>query len=537
VICPFRASSSQYGAGGHAGIDISLNAGSRVCASAPGKVAFAGNTPLGRCVSIFHEGGFKSTYVSLGSISAKQGEIVSGGQPIGSSDGSADKSSQVPHLHFGIYLNGVPVDPIPLLRGLLLDPEKALFLGPWEDAKALEAYVERHNRGNFFTWLGGGLKAIGGGIAAACKETGKAFGSLAASAWKGVCRGASWLGGRVGSWLGKAFRSFYEHCLKPWLGPACRAIAGAARKVWSNRYVQALVAGVTAAVLVVLAVVGLALLIGASIAATVVAAAIGAIAAVGYAFYYAATSGASFSFAGCFLSSLAVGGAAGIGSLLLSVMAPLISSGWVHIGLAGFAKGFLIHGFVDSAGYVVFCLATGREVSPLAVLACFLIGGLMGGFGKLFMTGLFSEGTIQSLAAGWLSSGGSIFSSEGVEAISAFASELAARFVQKVVYVVFCGCATFLGDLTVRACMGLRPSVWESLLSFSTGMFLGTVSLAVQGQGITGIISKLTAGRLKFGSDLVKAVVGKGFSWSVKEGFPALVKKLNRSARALRQES
>ena len=278
-------------------------------------------------------------------------------------------------------------------------------------------------------------------------------------------------------------------------------------------------------------------MIGASIVATIVAAAVGAVAAIGYAFYYAATSGDAFSFTTCFLSSLAVGAAAGLSSLLLSFMAPLISNGWASIGFLGFAKGFLIHGFVDSTAYIVLCLATGREVAPMGVLSTFLLGGLMGGFGKLFMAGLFSEGSMQALAAGWLASGGGFLSAEGAAGITAYAGALMARFIQKLVYVFFCGCTGFLGDVIIRACIGGRPSVLESLLSFSGGLVLGTVSLAGSGQGITGLITRLTAGKITFSSEAAKAIVGKVFSWSLKDAFPALVRKLKRGERALRRDA
>jgi hypothetical protein len=64
-------------------------------------------------------------------------------------------------------------------------------------------------------------------------------------------------------------------------------------------------------------------------------------------------------------------------------------------------------------------------------------------------------------------------------------------------------------------------------------MVMGGISLAAQGQGITGFITRLTAGRLKVTSDLLKAIVGKGFSWSLKDGFPGLIRRLKRSERTL----
>jgi hypothetical protein len=386
VTAPFRPPHGPYGAGGHAGIDISLPPGSEVRASAQGTVSFCGGTPLGLCVSVMHKAGFKTTYVSLESCVVRRGQKVERGQLVGKSDGTKDRSSSLPHLHFGLFLNGQAIDPLPMLQGRLLDPGDCLFLGPWEDEGAVDAYFERHGQGGFLDWLGKGFKSVGGALKGAAKAVGK----VAATAWKWTCRAAGY--------VGHLFQGFYRHCLEPWVSPLAEGVASAARWLWSNRFVQALVAGIAAAAIICLAVVGVALALGASLVTTVVAAVVGAVAAIGYALYYAFASGDSFSFATCFLTSLAVGGAAAASSLLLSYMAPLIGAGWSQLGWMGLAKSFLVNGGVDSVAYIVFCLATGREVSPWGVLASLVIGGLMGGLGKLFTSGLLAGGTTQAMA-------------------------------------------------------------------------------------------------------------------------------------------
>ena len=215
VICPFRPAQGPYGAGGHAGIDIALGKGSRVCASAAGTVSFAGFTPLGVCVSVVHRGGFKTTYVSLESAAVRRGQRVEAGQTVGASDGGRDPSSSSPHLHFGLFLNGVAIDPLPLLEGRLLDPEECLFLGPWEDKGAVEAYLSRHDSGGFFGWLGRGIKRVGRALGSACRAVVGAAGKVAGAAWGWTCRAARAVGG--------AFQAFYRTCIEPWFSPSARA--------------------------------------------------------------------------------------------------------------------------------------------------------------------------------------------------------------------------------------------------------------------------------------------------------------------------
>ncbi len=516
VLIPFVAAQGRYGAGGHAGIDISLARGSEVRSSADGTVSFAGNTPVGICVSVIHDGGFKTTYVSLASATVKRGQELRCGQVLGTSDGSKDRSSSSPHLHFGIYLNGVAIDPIPLLQGGLLDPGESLFLGPWEDQEAFDAYFSHQQGGGFFDWLGRGLSAAGRAIANACK-------TLAGAAWRWTCRAARAVGG--------AAAAFYHTCIEPWFSPLCRGVAEAARAVLSNRYVQALLAGLAAAALVCLAVVGIAFLFGLSLLVTVTAAVVGSLAAIGYAVYYAFASGDAFSFGGCFLASLSVGAAAAGTCLLLSYLAPLIGSGWSGLGWMGFGKAFLVHGVADSLVYIVFCLITGREVSPMCVLASFLIGGVTGGIGKLVTTGLLSQGAAQAVAAGWLSSGGTLLGTRGAAAISTLAWASVRRLADRAAYVVLCGCTGFLGDVLVRGLSGGTPSITESLLCFGGGCLAGMVHLAAGGKGLAGVLSRVSRGRIEISSDLLKALLSKSFARGFKEGASLLLRRLGGRGR------
>jgi murein DD-endopeptidase MepM/ murein hydrolase activator NlpD len=108
-IDPFRRKQSF-----HQGLDIGARFGAPVHAAANGKVLRHGW--LGSCgmgILIEHEGGFRTLYCHLSQILAQLYENVQAGQKIGKI-GSTGRSTS-PHLHFGLFLNGRAVDPIPYL--------------------------------------------------------------------------------------------------------------------------------------------------------------------------------------------------------------------------------------------------------------------------------------------------------------------------------------------------------------------------------------------------------------------------------------
>jgi hypothetical protein len=101
----------------HYGIDITAAAGSTVVAADDGKVSFAGQTPLGLCVSILHANGVKTTYLPLGHMGVSKGDAVSKGLAIGTAAAAGDLSSSSPHLHLGAIFAGEYIDPEALLAG------------------------------------------------------------------------------------------------------------------------------------------------------------------------------------------------------------------------------------------------------------------------------------------------------------------------------------------------------------------------------------------------------------------------------------
>jgi murein DD-endopeptidase MepM/ murein hydrolase activator NlpD len=98
----------------HAGTDIGAPYGSPVWASKSGQVIFSGwNGGYGYCVIIAHTGGFSTLYGHLADLAVGVGDRVEQGETIGWV-GSTGWSTG-PHLHFEIWVAGVPTDPMNFL--------------------------------------------------------------------------------------------------------------------------------------------------------------------------------------------------------------------------------------------------------------------------------------------------------------------------------------------------------------------------------------------------------------------------------------
>ncbi len=99
----------------HSGLDIALPEGTPVKAANRGKVALVGDFYLpGKTVILDHGLGIYTVYCHLKKILVQKGELVAKGETLALSG----KSGRVtgPHLHFGVYIQGVKVDPKVLLE-------------------------------------------------------------------------------------------------------------------------------------------------------------------------------------------------------------------------------------------------------------------------------------------------------------------------------------------------------------------------------------------------------------------------------------
>jgi murein DD-endopeptidase MepM/ murein hydrolase activator NlpD len=119
VLRAFDPPDSFYGSG-HRGIDIAAPVGTPVVAPADGTVVFAGPVGGSLFLTIDHGGGVESTCSWLSALSVRAGDVVTAGQAIATS-GWGHPTEPVPHLHFGVKLDDVYVDPLTYLSSPSLD--------------------------------------------------------------------------------------------------------------------------------------------------------------------------------------------------------------------------------------------------------------------------------------------------------------------------------------------------------------------------------------------------------------------------------
>ncbi len=100
----------------HKGVDYAGGYGSPVVAPAAGKIRLVGKEAEGfhvhgNVVGIDHGQGVLSIFLHLQDINVKEGDFVQPGQKIGTVGSTG--ASTGPHLHWGLYVNGIAVDPVP----------------------------------------------------------------------------------------------------------------------------------------------------------------------------------------------------------------------------------------------------------------------------------------------------------------------------------------------------------------------------------------------------------------------------------------
>jgi murein DD-endopeptidase MepM/ murein hydrolase activator NlpD len=100
----------------HRGVDYGGAMGSPVVAPAAGRVALVGRESQGfeihgNVIGLDHGQGVASILMHLNRIDVKEGDFVQPGQVIGTVGSSG--ASTGPHLHWGLYVQGKAVDPVP----------------------------------------------------------------------------------------------------------------------------------------------------------------------------------------------------------------------------------------------------------------------------------------------------------------------------------------------------------------------------------------------------------------------------------------
>jgi murein DD-endopeptidase MepM/ murein hydrolase activator NlpD len=99
----------------HYGLDLAGKVGAKVAAANAGKVVLVRDCwASGNTIVIFHGAGLYSTYLHLSRTLVDEGAVVARGQPIG----LVGKTGRVsgPHLHWGVKVNDLYVDPESILR-------------------------------------------------------------------------------------------------------------------------------------------------------------------------------------------------------------------------------------------------------------------------------------------------------------------------------------------------------------------------------------------------------------------------------------
>ncbi len=108
---PFTGEGTEF----HTGIDIGVHYGTPVEAAGAGVVVFVGyNGDYGTMITIDHGNGYQTMYCHLSRVLTAVGKRVRKGDVIGLV-GTTGRTTG-PHLHFGATLNGVLINPRPLLK-------------------------------------------------------------------------------------------------------------------------------------------------------------------------------------------------------------------------------------------------------------------------------------------------------------------------------------------------------------------------------------------------------------------------------------
>lgn len=100
----------------HRGVDYAAPTGSPVLSPAAGRIGLVGRVAQGfelhgNTVGIDHGQGVLSIMLHLHRIEVNEGDFVQAGQVIGTVGSTG--ASTGPHLHWGLYVNGIAVDPVP----------------------------------------------------------------------------------------------------------------------------------------------------------------------------------------------------------------------------------------------------------------------------------------------------------------------------------------------------------------------------------------------------------------------------------------
>ena len=136
----------------HLGTDLAAPTGRNIYAAGDGKIEFVGNQGgYGKTIIINHQNGYKTLYAHQNGFAKgiRQGQTVSKGTHIGYV-GSTGLSSG-PHLHLGMYKNGVAIDALNVIKkpqkNALEEKEKAVFMATIKNiSNKFEKEINKENK-------------------------------------------------------------------------------------------------------------------------------------------------------------------------------------------------------------------------------------------------------------------------------------------------------------------------------------------------------------------------------------------------------
>jgi murein DD-endopeptidase MepM/ murein hydrolase activator NlpD len=104
----------------HRGVDYGADVGEPVIAPAAGRISLVGRANQrfnihGNTVGIDHGQGLTSIMLHLSRIDVQAGDFVQAGQAIGRVGATGAVTG--PHLHWGLYVHGAAIDPVPWRQG------------------------------------------------------------------------------------------------------------------------------------------------------------------------------------------------------------------------------------------------------------------------------------------------------------------------------------------------------------------------------------------------------------------------------------
>ena len=101
----------------HNGIDIAADEGCSISAAADGTVDDIYSNAFGDGITISHSDGIITKYMCLGGVeNLKAGDTVKAGDVIGTVGKSKGENVTEPHLHFEVFKDGIPVNPMEYLK-------------------------------------------------------------------------------------------------------------------------------------------------------------------------------------------------------------------------------------------------------------------------------------------------------------------------------------------------------------------------------------------------------------------------------------